>query len=103
MIAELACNGSEDTGSLRIFVFSDDDRCVLVELNVGTVASSDALHRSDYDCLYDITLLYDSARSRFLNAGNDDIADPGIASARAAENTDAHKFLCARIVSDLHK
>lgn len=70
---------------------------------VGTVASSDALHSSDYDCLYDITLLYDSARSRFLNAGNDDIADPGIASARAAENTDAHKFLCARIVSDLHK
>ena len=46
VIAELACNGSEDTGSLRIFVFSDDDRCVLVELNVGTVASSDALHRS---------------------------------------------------------
>ena len=50
VIAELACNGSEDTGSLRIFVFSDDDRCVLVELDVGAVFRDDGHDLGQVDC-----------------------------------------------------
>src|SRR5204862_1139124 len=65
---------------------------------VGAPALLDGAHD---DSLDDIALLHVATGDRVLDGGDDDVADPGVASTRATENPDAKDLLGTGVVGDL--
>src|SRR5690606_15502634 len=51
--------------------------------------------------LDDVTLLHVATGDRVLDGGDDRVADAGVATTRAAENTDAKDLLRTGVVGDL--
>src|SRR5690606_1495618 len=100
LVAQLAPDRAEDARTARLAVVLEDDGGVLVELDVGTVRTTALLGGADDDGLDHVTLLHVAARDRVLDGCDDDVADSGVATARATENTDAEDLLGTRVVGD---
>src|SRR6185503_358113 len=99
--AELARDRPEDAGSDRLVLLVDEDGRVAVELDVATVRASELALGADDDRARDLALLHLRARNRFADRNDHDVADAGIAPARAAEHLDAVDFLGAAVVRDV--
>src|SRR4051794_24011962 len=100
LLAQLPADRAEDAGAPGVAVTLEDDRGVLVEPDVRAVGTTALLHGADDDRLDDVALLDVPARDGVLHGGDDDVADAGVATARAAENADAEDFLRTRVVGD---
>src|SRR5215212_1198260 len=101
LVAQLAPDRAEDARAARLAVLPQDDRGVLVELDVRAVGPAALLDGAHDDGLDDVALLHVAARDRVLDRADDDVADAGIATARAAEHPDAEDFLRTGVVGDL--
>src|SRR5207253_3483122 len=89
-LAELAGNGADHAGADRLARVVDENGRVVVEFDVGTVATAGLFHRPHDDGLDDGPLLHGSVRRRFLDRRRDDVAQPGVAAGgRAAAHLDA--------------
>src|SRR5690606_6088363 len=99
--AQLTTHGAEDAGAARLTVGLEDDGGVLVEPDVGAIRTTALLHRAHDDGLDDVTLLHVATGDRVLDGGDDDVADAGVATARATEHTDAEDLLRTGVVGDL--
>jgi hypothetical protein len=60
------------------------------------------MYGSDDNGFHHIAFLNHTAGSRFFHGTNDYITDSGVASAGAAEYTDAHQLFRAGVISDFH-
>src|SRR6478609_2797392 len=98
LVTQLAAHRAEDARTARLAVGLEDDRGVLVELDVGTVDTTTLLHRPDDDRLHDVTLLDTAAGDRVLDGGDDDVTDTRVATTGATEDTDAKEFLRTGVV-----
>src|SRR4051794_37309025 len=101
LLAQLATHRAEDASAARLAVVLEDHCGVLVEADVGTVGTTALLDGPDHDGLDDVTLLDAATGDRVLHGGDDDVADSGVAPARATENTDAEDLLRTGVVGDL--
>src|SRR3954452_4349707 len=100
LVAQLATDGPEDAGPARVAVVAQDDGRVLVEADVRAVGAAALLDGADDDGLDHVALLDVAAGDRVLDGGDDDVADAGVATARAAEHADAENLLGTRVVGD---
>src|SRR3954462_8249728 len=97
-LAQLTTDGTEDAGASRLHLVVDQDRGVLVEADVAAVGTALLLLRAHDDALHHVTLLHRRARNRVLDRGDEDVADAGVAAARATEHLDAQHLARARVV-----
>src|SRR6185295_4495689 len=67
----------------------------------AAVRPRDLLLGADDDRARDLALLHLGARDRLADRHDDDIADRGVATARAAEHLDAEHLLRAAVVGDV--
>src|SRR3954462_13931153 len=100
-VAQLARDGPEDAGAARVVLCVDDDGGVLVEGDVRAVVAPELLLRAHDDRLDDLALLDRPLRVGLLDRRRDDVADAGVAPARAALDADAEDLARARVVGDL--
>src|SRR4051812_33124192 len=99
-VAQLPADRAEDARAARVTGLPDEHCGVLVEPDVRTVRPAAFLGGPNDDGADDVTLLDACTGQRVLDRADDDVADAGIASARAAEHTDAQDLLGARVVGD---
>src|SRR5690606_2188284 len=78
-----------------------EDGCVLVELDVRAVRTTDRLLGANDDGLDHIALLDVSTRDRVLDGGDDGVTQTGVTAARTTESTDREQLLRAGVVGDL--
>ena len=102
MLTKLSCYRAKDTSTFGGFVFFDNNCSVLIKLDVRTVCTANFLNRSNDNGLNNFALLYNATGCCLFNGANHDITNTGIAASGTTENTDAHKFFCTGVVSDLH-
>src|SRR3954469_14898235 len=88
-LAQLARDRAEDARAARVVLRVDDHRGVLVEGDVGAVLAPELLLGAHDDGLDDLALLDRALRVGLLDRGRDDVADAGVAPARAALDADA--------------
>src|SRR3954462_14881819 len=100
-VAQLARDGPEDAGAARVVLCVDDDGGVLVEGDVRAVVAPELLLRAHDDRLDDLALLDRPLRVGLLDRRRDDVADAGVAPARAALDADAEDLARAGVVGDL--
>src|SRR5579862_171969 len=100
-IPELAGHGPEDPGPAGIALVVDEHGRVLVEADVRAVGAAVLLGRADDDRSDDVALLDGGVRDGLLDAGHDDVADPGGRLRRAAHDPDALDRAGARVVGHL--
>src|SRR3954453_5140133 len=100
-VAQLARDGPEDAGAARVVLRVDDDGGVLVEGDVRAVVAPELLLRAHDDRLDDLALLDRPLRVGLLDRRGDDVADAGVAPARAALDADAEDLPGAGVVGDL--
>src|SRR3954447_7780899 len=100
LVAQLPADGAEDAGPARLAVVLDDDRGVLVALDVRAVRAALLLDGAHHDGLDDVAALDPGRRDGLLHGGHDDVADPRIAAGGATEDTDAQDFPGSRVVGD---
>ncbi len=101
-LTKLSCYRSENTGSYGVLIFLDNNRCVLIELDIRSVVSLETLNRTNDNCLYDVTLLYLSAGSCLLNGCYYDVADICITASGATKHADTHNLFGAGVIGNLH-
>src|SRR3954462_8814083 len=99
-VAQLAGHRPEDARAARVAALVDDDRGVLVELDIGPVLAPELLLRAHDDGLDDVALLDGALRRGLLDGGDDDVADARVAAARAAHHADAQQLTRAGVVGD---
>src|SRR5262249_31405339 len=100
-LAQLAGDGAEDARAARVVLGVDDHRGLLVDGDVGPGVAPELLLRADDDGLDDLALLDRPLRVGLLDRRGDDVADAGVAPARAALDPDAEDLAGARVVGDL--
>src|SRR3954470_15998510 len=100
-IAQLAGDGAEDSRAARVVLRVDDHGGVLVEGDVRAVLAPELLLRAHDDGLDDLALLDGSLRIALVDGRGDDVADAGVAPARAALDADAQDLARAGVVGDL--
>src|SRR5687767_7411073 len=89
-LTKLARHGPEDTGPDRLACVVDEDRGVVVELDVRTVAATGLFHSANDDRSHHGAFLDGAVRRGFLDGGRDDVADAGVlAGSRSAPHLDA--------------
>src|SRR4051812_36294668 len=101
LVAQLAADGAEDARAARLAVLPQDDRGILVELDVGAVGTPALLGGADDDRLDDLALLDVAAGDGVLDRADDHVTDAGITTTRATEHADAEDFLRTGVVGDL--
>src|SRR4051812_31470867 len=100
-IAQLAGDGAEDSRAARVVLRVDDHGGVLVEGDVRAVLAPELLLRAHDDGLDDLALLDRALRVGLLHGRRDDVADAGVAPARATLDADAQDLARAGVVGDL--
>src|SRR6478609_5588935 len=101
LVAQLAAHGAEDAGAAGLAVLPQDDRGVLVELDVRAVGTAALLGGAHDHGLDDVALLDAAAGDGVLDGADDDVTDSGVAPTGATEHPDAEDFLGAGVVGDL--
>src|SRR5918993_1504648 len=99
-VTELAAHRAEDARAARGQVVLDEDGRVLVEADVAAVGAPLLLLGAHDDALDDVALLDAGAGDGVLDGRHEDVADRGVAAARAAEHLDHEDLLGAAVVSD---
>src|SRR5438270_7089958 len=90
-LAQLAGDGAKDTRAARVLVFLvEQHQGVAVEADVIAVVAARRLLDADDHPLDDLARLDLAARDGLLDAGDDDVAQAGVAAPGAAEHLDAH-------------
>src|SRR3954452_12570318 len=97
-VAQLAGHRPEDARPARVVLRVDDHRGVLVEGDVGAVVAPELLAGAHDHGLHHVALLDGPVRDRLLDGGHDDVADAGVAPARAAHHPDGEDLARARVV-----
>src|SRR3954470_18157844 len=100
-LAQFAGHRPEDARAARVVLGVDDHRGVLVEGDVGAVLAAELLLRAHDDGLDHLALADGPLRVGGLDGGGDDVADAGVAPARATLNANAEDLARARVVCDL--
>src|SRR5438067_7695454 len=101
-LAQLAGHRSEDARAHRLVLIVDQHRSVVIELDVGAIATAKLLHGADDDCFDHGALLDRSIGRGFFDRGGDDVADAGVfAGRRAADHLDRRNLLRAGVVRDV--
>src|SRR5207247_234503 len=101
-VTELAGDGAEDARAPGILVFLvQDDHGIAVEADVAAVVAAGRPLDAHDHALDHVARLDVAAGNRLLDAGDDQIAQPGIAALVAAEDFDAHAFLGASVIGDV--
>src|SRR3954467_15044056 len=100
-VAQLAGDRAEDARPPRVVLRVDDHGGVLVEGDVRAVLAPELLLRAHDDGLDDLALLDRALRIGLLDGRRDDVADAGVAAARAALDADAQDLAGAGVVGDL--
>src|SRR3954469_13569144 len=100
-VAQLAGHRAEDARAPRVVLRVDDHGGVLVEGDVRAVLAPELLLRAHDDGLDDLALLDGALRVGLLDGRRDDVADAGVAPARAALDADAQDLARAGVVGDL--
>src|SRR4051812_15612177 len=93
LLAQFAGHRTKDARAARIAFGVDQHHRVAVETNVTAVVAAHRLFGADNHALDDLTRLDVAAGNRLLDAGHNDVADAGIAPARAAQHLDTHALL----------
>src|SRR4051794_6314182 len=101
-VAQLARDGAEDARRPRLALLVDDHDRVLVEADVAPVLSPRLLCRAHHHRAGDVGLLHRAIGQRVLHGDDHDVAETGVAPARAAQDADHQGALRARVVRDLH-
>src|SRR5690606_29086985 len=99
--AKFARNRSEDTGTDRLFLVVDEDRCVVVEADDAAISATDVLGGAHDNRLHHVARLHAAARDGFLDRNDDDVADGSILPLGAAQHLDAHDTTSAGIIRDV--
>src|SRR3954467_15485800 len=100
-IAQLSGHRPEDARPAGVAGRVDDHGGVLVEGDVRAVVAPELLLRAHDDGLDDLALLDGALRVGLLDGRRDDVADAGVAPARAALDADAQDLARAGVVGDL--
>src|SRR5882757_6088544 len=79
LAAELAGDGPEDAGALRVAVLADDDDGVGIETEVAAVGPAQRGAGADDHGLHDLALLHGGVGAALLDVDGDDVADVGVA------------------------
>ena len=100
-IPQLSGDSTKNTCPPRPFVFVNQDHCVGVEPDVTAIRTAGGRfgsynHGPNNGFLFDI-----AAGNHTLDATDNDVTDPGTASATAAEHLDAHDFASAGVVGNV--
>src|SRR5689334_7797809 len=82
-LAELAGDRSEDARPDGLFGIVDDDRGIVVELDVAAVLAPLLLDRAHDDRLDHGALLHGAIRSSFLDRSGDHVTEPAVLASRA--------------------
>src|SRR5579862_3930317 len=101
LVAQLARYGSEDAGADRLELVGQQHRCIAVEANQRAVGTAHTTRGAYHHRVVHLALLHLAARDRVLDAHLDDVADRGIATARATENLDTHQRAGAGVVGSI--
>src|SRR5579885_2302522 len=97
-LAQLAGHRPKDARAARVLLVGEDHRRVLVEADVRAVLASVGLGDAHHHGPDHVALLHRRVGLRLLDRGDDDIAHPRVAAARAPGHEDAHDFLRAGVV-----
>src|SRR5690606_6323524 len=101
LVPQLTADRAEDARAPRVSAVLDEDRRVLVEADVGPVRAPELLRGADDHGLDHVALLDAGPRDGVLDRGHDDVADAGVATARATEHPDAQDLPRTGVVGDL--
>ena len=85
LFPQFSCYGPKDTGALRLTVIFDDNCCVLVKTDVGTVFAADFFFGSNNNSFYDLAFFYHTAGCCTFDRANNYITDTGITTTGAAQ------------------
>src|SRR5262249_6343104 len=92
---------AEDACAAGVLLVVDQHQGVAVEADVAAVVAARRVLAADHHALDDIAGLDVAAGDGLLDAGDDDVAQPGVATPRAAEHLDAHHLLGAGVIRDV--
>src|SRR3954466_4631303 len=101
LVTQLATHRAEDARATRLTVLPQDDRGVLVELDVGPVGPAALLGGAHDDSPDDVALLDVAAGDGVLDRADDHVTDAGVPTTGATEDPDAQNLLGAGVVGDL--
>src|ERR1700676_1275725 len=83
--AQFAGHGPEDAGAARVLLGVDQHQGVAIKADVTAVVAPRRLLAADDHALDDLAGLHAAAGNGLLDAGDDDVAEAGVASPRAAQ------------------
>ena len=89
---------AEDAGAARLLLVVDQHGRVLVEADVAAVGPALLLLGAHDHALDDVALLHGGAGDGVLDRGHEDVADAGVAAARAPEHPDAQHLMGPGVV-----
>ena len=81
-------------GAVRV----DQNGCVLIELDVAAVGTTNFLLHANDHAADDVALLHVGVRRGFFNAADDDIAQSRVTALRAAQDLDALHLASAGVI-----
>src|SRR5262249_4928160 len=97
-LPQLAGDGPEDACAARVLLDVDQHPAVTVEADIAAVLPPRRFLGADDHALDDLARLDVATGDRLLDAGDDYVAQPGVAALRAPQHLDAHAFLGAGVV-----
>src|SRR5262249_39473582 len=101
-VAQLAGDGAEDARAARVLVFLvQDHHRVAVEADVAAVVAARGALDAHHYALDDFARLDVAAGDRLLHAGDDDVAQAGVAALVAAQHLDTHALFGAGVIGDV--
>src|SRR5689334_14885672 len=98
LLAQLAGNGAEDTGTARRVVLVYDHCCIIVEANVRAISSLVFFGGANHHSAYHFALLNGAAGARGLHRSNNNVAHRSIFTSGAAHHANAEDFLGSCVV-----